>query len=212
MADTQGERRNATVTVAGFHLRRSNLLGPRADLVYQTLMAMLDLPGDIAECGAHEGITAVGMAKLVAHLCTGKLVHAFDTFTGFPDVVTEEERQASAWPELGPGQYAADPAKMAEILGSAPNLRVHRGLFADVFRSFDRPLAFIHSDSDLYVSTLQTIEMAARNLVAGGVILFDDFGNPRMPGVQLAVERGLSSDIFDGYRVPCSIQYLARRR
>jgi hypothetical protein len=191
---------------------RSELLGARADVVYESLLATLHLPGDVAECGAHEGVTAAGMARLVASRGTGKLVHVFDTFTGFPDIVTEEERQASVWPELGPGRYAADPVRTAATLGSVPNVQVYPGLFADVFPEFDRPLCFIHSDSDLYVSTLDTIRLAARTLVPGGAILFDDYGNPRLPGVELAVTRGLDPDLFDGHRVPDSIQYLAYRR
>ncbi len=212
MTDTQQNHHNATIIVAECDLDRSELLGPRADLVYQSLLATLHLPGDVAECGAYEGITAASMARLVAHRATGKLVHVFDTFTGFPDIVTEEERQTSSWPELGPGQYAADPVRTARILGSALNVRVHPGVFADVFPMFDGPLCFIHSDSDLYISTLETIELAARILVPGGLILFDDFGNPRMPGVRLAVERELDPSLFEGRRLPDSIQFLARRR
>ncbi|MGH3888240.1 MAG: class I SAM-dependent methyltransferase [Pseudonocardiaceae bacterium] len=212
MADAQRRDHSTTVTVAECELDRSELLGPRADLVYQSLLTTLHLPGDVAECGAYEGVTAASMARLVAHLETGKLVHVFDTFSGFPDVVTQEERQTSVWPELEPGKYAADPAKMARILGSAPNVRVYPGRFADVFSTFDRPLCFIHSDSDLHISTLETIELAARILVPGGLILFDDFGNPRLPGVRLAVERALDPELFEGRWLPDSIQFLAVRR
>ena len=192
--------------------RRSDLLGARADLVYASVARVLGLPGDIAECGSNDGVTAVNMARIAAGQGVDKTVHAFDTFDGFPDVITDEEKSASEWPELGPGLYPAAPTAVEWMQAQAPNIAVHRGLFSETFPAFDRPLCFIHSDSDLYISTVETIELAVRTLVPGGVILFDDYGNPRLPGVQMAVDRCLDPGLFDGYRVQDAIQFTARRR
>lgn len=191
---------------------RSELLGARADLVYGCLEEALGFAGDIAECGSHEGVTAAILARLATARGTVKTVHVFDSFAGFPDVVTDEEKRASVWPELGPGHYPADLAKVKGILGAIPNVELHPGLFSETFPGFAAPLCFLHSDSDLYVSTMETIELAARTLVPDGIVIFDDYGNPRLPGVQLAVDRWLDRDLFDGHRVPGTIQFKAQRR
>lgn len=193
-------------------LPTSPLLGERAELVYHCLSQVLHLPGDVAECGAYEAETAAGMGLLIKLQGFGKTVHAFDTFSGFPDVITSEEQAASTWPELRPGQYAAHPARLARNLAAVANIEVHMGLFPETFPGFSTALCFIHSDSDLYASTLETIALAERLLVPGGAILIDDYGNPRMPGVQMAVDRCLAQERFDGHRIPGTIQYLARRR
>jgi len=69
--------------------------------------------------------------------------------------------------------------------------RVHAGMFSETLPRFGEPLCFIHADGDLYQSTVEVIEFAARVLVPGGAIVFDDYGNPRLPGVKMAVERRL---------------------
>lgn len=180
--------------------------------MYDCLSDVLHLTGDVAECGAYEAETAAGMGLLINRRGLLKTVHAFDTFSGFPDVITSEEYAASSWPDLKSGQYLAHPANLARNLATAANVVVHIGLFDETFPGFSAPLCFIHSDSDLYASTLETIALADRLLVPGGIILLDDYGNPRMPGVQMAVDRGLAHERFDAHQVPGTIQYLARRR
>ncbi len=200
------------VQVRGHLFPVSPLLGPRAEIVYRCFLDALAVKGDVAECGAYEGVTALGMAEWCYRHAPERTVHVFDSFAGFPDLITEEERSRSTWEGLGPGLYAsALPAVLARAR-ELPNVRVHAGAFSETFPAFEGALAFIHSDSDLYVSTVETIDLAARALVTGGVVLFDDYGNPRLPGVQLAVDRHLDPDRFRGARIPGTIQYLATRR
>lgn len=193
------------------HLPPSPLLGDRTDVVYRSLLETLHLPGDVAECGAHECATAVAMVSLIREREPAKTVHAFDTFEGLPDVITDEERSVSTWPDLAAGHYAADAAALARNTGSVTGLELHRGLFETTFPAFGTPLCFIHSDSDLYTSTRQTIALAERLLVPGGVVIVDDYGNPRLPGVALAVDRALPGTGLVGERIRGTIQFRARR-
>lgn len=201
-----------TVEIAGWAFPVSALLGPRARAVYEAMIAALEVKGDLAECGVFEGTTARGMAEYCRRHAPERAVHLFDSFTGFPDVITAEERQLSTWAELGPGLYAGSLEAVRASLRDAANVRIHPGRFIDTLPDFDRPLCFVHSDSDLYQSTLETIELADRLLVPGGRIVFDDYGNPRLPGVKLAVDRYLDPARYQGQRLPGSIQYLAIRR
>jgi O-methyltransferase len=203
--------RNTTV-IGGVELAVSELLAERAATVYRVLSSVFDLVGDIAECGVYEGVTTGGMARLAAFAAPAKVVHAFDSFEGLPPTITDEERGLAEGNGLHPGAYAAEARATRRRLSRLANVEVHPGRFEDTFPASDRPLCFVHSDSDLLESTVLTIKLAARCLVPGGVVLFDDFGNPRFPGVELAVQRALSPSLFLGGRLPGSIQYVARRR
>jgi hypothetical protein len=195
----------------GLRLEHSPLLGPRADRHYQGLAQHLHVAGDVAECGVYRGETAREMARYLRFHRIAKRVHLFDGFTGLPDLVTAEEKEASCWKELGPGHYAST---LEEVMTRIQDLDclVHPGRFSDTLPKFTTPLCFIHCDGDLYQSTVEVIEFARRLLTPGGAIVFDDYGNPRLPGVKFAVDRHLDPATFRILPSNDTIQCLAARR
>ena len=54
-------------------------------------------------------------------------------------------------------------------------------------------LAFAHIDVDLYRSVLDCIEFAYPRLVAGGLIVFDDYGFPSCARARQAVDQAFES-------------------
>jgi O-methyltransferase len=200
------------IEVGGRNWRVSPLLGERAACVYESFLRALERPGDVAECGCHEGVTAAEMARCLDEQGSRRRVHLFDTFSGLPPIITEWEQRLSTWEGLAPRAYACLEAQARETVRSLSGCVLHPGPFDETFAAFDRPLCFIHADADLYASTVATIRLAERLLVAGGIILFDDYGNPRLPGVEIAVDKCLDREQFAGRRLPGSIQYVAIRR
>lgn len=190
----------------------SSLLGGRAEHVYEWFLKSLHLPGDVAECGVYGGATSRELVRHLEENGLAKTVHMFDTFEGFPDAVTDEEKGLSTWAELGQGQYACPLDEVVRAMAPFTRYRIHRGMFADTFAAFDAPLCFIHSDGDLYQSTIDTIELADRLLVAGGCIVFDDYNNPRLPGVRLAVERFLNPRDYEIMPAQNTIQCYAVKK
>lgn len=202
----------ATWNADGFDFTVSEMLGPRAQLVYRCFRDALDKPGDVAECGVYEGVTAANFAGYLAAHRIGKTVHLFDTFAGLPDTVTDEEHALSTWDGLGPGHYAAGEDRVRTRLAGLGNASLHPGMFRDSFPRFDRPLCFIHGDCDLYDGTCDIVGLADRLLVPGGVVVIDDYGNPRLPGVKLAVDRMLDPGLYDGAQPDGTIQFVATKR
>jgi O-methyltransferase len=190
----------------------STLLGNRAKNVYKHFLESLNLPGDIAECGVYAGETSKELVKYLEENGINKILHMFDTFEGFPDIITEEEKILSTWEELGMGQYSCPVEDVIINMGTLTQYKIYKGLFSQTFPDFSEPLCFIHADADIYRSTIEIIHLADRLLVPGGYIIFDDYGNPRLPGVKLAIKRFLSNEKYDGKHLSNTIQYLAIKR
>lgn len=192
---------------------QTSLLGQRATYVYEYFLRSLHLPGDIAECGVFTGETSKELIKYLEQNAIDKIVHMFDSFQGFPDVITSEERDLSTAKELVEGYFFSTSETVIQNLGVLRQYKLHQGMFADTFAEFAKPLCFIHADADLYQSTVEIIGLADRCLVPGGWIVFDDYHNPLFPGVDLAIERYLDPGRYRIIASPESIQcYAVRQR
>lgn len=190
----------------------SPLLGDRAPNVYERFVKSLLLPGDVAECGVYLGETSRELARYLDEHGIDKRLHMFDTFEGFPAIITDEERSLAEGDELGAGRFYGTLEAVFEQMSGAGRYEIHCGNFSDTFAAFSRPLCFIHADADLYQSTVEIIRLADRCLVPGGHIVFDDYDNPRFPGINLAIERHLSRESYLVTPSPATIQCFATKR
>ncbi len=188
-----------------FVFHASMFLGERAFPLYAAFMAALPLPGDVAECGVFMGHTALELALFLKWRGVDKGLHLFDTFSGFPDVATEEERgrfdPEIPWTDLSAGAWPCSLDGVRQFLSGSGNKRLtlYPGVFSQTLPLFDVPLCFIHSDGDLYESTKDVIAFADRVLVPGGVMVIDDYNHPRFPGVVRAVDECLDLARYDFY-------------
>lgn len=152
----------------------------RCWMLYQFASVAVDLPGEIAELGTWRG----GTAKLIATVtaASGKPIHLFDTWTGLPATVS-----------------AHDPMRVGELnnvsldgvrafLGSDPRIRFYPGLFPGTAAGLaDRIFCLVHLDADIYQSTRDACAFFYPRTVAGGYLIFDDYGFPSCRGVREAV-------------------------
>jgi Macrocin-O-methyltransferase (TylF) len=95
--------------------------------------------------------------------------YGFDSFTGLPE----------AW-RLGARQGAFDVGGVLPPV--QPNVKLVPGYFDASLQPFlaahqDETIAFMHIDCDLYGSTKTVLDLVASRMVAGTVILFDEFFN-----------------------------------
>lgn len=131
----------------------------------QTLLelAMATPPGCFVEFGVYKGGSAWHLAKLAAE--QDRTLHLFDTFTGIPEA-SIHDRQHKV------GDFA--DTDVETVKGLIPSAVFHVGMFPDTMTEIG-PIAFCHVDCDQYVSCLAAIEHFWPRLVAGGVMLFDDY-------------------------------------
>lgn len=132
--------------------------------------ATCDLPGDMAELGVYKG----GSALVISGLCSEKLLHLFDTFTGLP--YTEFEVHNPTKHNLNKGRFAASELYVAGLLRHH-NVEFHAGFFPSTTVGLDDlRFSFVHIDCDLYLSAKDGIEWFWPRMVTGGIMFFDDYG------------------------------------
>lgn len=112
------------------------------------------------------GVWSGRSLRVVAESRQGRDVYGFDSFQGLP----EDYR----W-DVGRGTFALD------TLPDVPGAELVVGWFADTLPEFldthDGPVAFVHVDSDLYSSAATVLGLVGPRLMAGSVLMFDEFFN-----------------------------------
>jgi len=94
-------------------------------------------------------------------------MHGFDTFTGLPQ----------AWGSEPAGAYSTGGV----VPSIAGNVYFHKGLFCDTLSPFLNDLgdeayvAYANIDCDLYTSTLDILEALHGRIVAGTILVFDEY-------------------------------------
>jgi len=150
--------------------------------IYQYAKYAGSKKGDIAEVGVYRG----GTGMLLAKTCPSKTVHLFDTFSGMPQVDPVVDRVR----EKDFSDTSLEAVKI--FLSCCDNAVLHPGLFPNSARTIpDGLFCFVHVDVDIFKSVKDCLEFFYDKMVAGGIIMFDDYGWRSCPGVKLALEEFL---------------------
>lgn len=140
------------------------------------------VPGDFAEVGVYRGESA----RVLHLLDPGRVLHLFDTFSGFPaeDLRYESGEAATYTPESFRDTSSASVLKK---LGNPSGVIVHEGYFPATAAGLKGPFALVNLDADLYRPTREALAFFYPLLSPGGVILVHDY-NHRWPGIMKAVD------------------------
>lgn len=144
-----------------------------------------NLPGEFWECGVYLGGTADFMALMMANRTDmePKTLRLFDTFEGMPETSSEFDLHKQ-------GDFSHDLWQYIEkSFGRYPFVSLHRGFIPDTFHGLENSrIAFLHCDLDIYKSIHDNLDFCYPRMVAGGAILFDDYGHTTCPGARRAVD------------------------
>jgi hypothetical protein len=135
----------------------------------------LKLDGDLVELGVFKGHTTAFAADYVGFAGMTKHWYLYDTFAGIP---TEDINNAS-WVEKNEGAYSDyTHEEVAARFSHYPNIHVIKGRVPDVFKDSPPPakIAFLHVDMNSAKAEVAALEYIFASMVAGGIILFDDYG------------------------------------
>ena len=163
-----------------------------------SLIALLEeslkLDGDVIECGVYRGSTTRLMGRRMAELAPSKTLFACDSFEGFP-----QDRILDT--DLGPFRFrfkirrkfkhASDvPQRLTQFFDAyRVNGCVVKGFFADTLPKLrPRKYCFMFIDCDIYESHLDCLNALYEQLVPGGIVVFDDYAEPKWPGASRAVD------------------------
>lgn len=149
-------------------------------LIRECCRQVAQLPGCAAEIGVWKGESAA----IIADELTCDL-HLFDTFCGIPPGVAIKGLDGHL-----EGQFkdtSLDVAKKRMEL-YLDRTHWHVGIFPNTACEIPDGLKFVHIDCDLYTPTAAALEWAWAWLVAGGIILDDDYGASFCRGARKAVD------------------------
>lgn len=153
----------------------------RAERLWWHAEAVRHVPGDVAEIGVYSGASAYLLAK--AFEGTGKRLHLFDTFAGFPAIGAHETG------EFGELAWSLDELRV--FLDGLP-ITFWSGRIED-YQETPGPLALVHVDCDLESCYRAALPKFWPAIAPGGVLVLDDYGFGRWPGASAAVH-----EYFDG--------------
>lgn len=156
----------------------------RAENIASLLYRVRALPGDVMECGVYQGGMGMLMALLLQQWGVDKKVYMLDSFQGLPKPDPSVDRFHKA------GWLVAN-VKMVEQVVSALGLKdrvvVVPGWFEETLPALPPdPVCLAHLDGDLYASTVTCLAHVGPRVVAGGVVVVDDY-NDAGEGVHKAV-------------------------
>ena len=151
----------------------------RAFILFQASQATKHLKGCTAECGVYKG----GSSVLIAMVGPERKHYALDTFSGFPDVISEVDVHEKT------GFSDVSVSEIEELFRDYRNIVMLEGKFSESFNKIhDEVFSFVYVDADLYISTIECCNFFYPRLLKGGIILFDDYLVPDTPGVKKAVD------------------------
>ncbi len=146
--------------------RESLLSGNEAFTLYSVARAQSRLPGEMAEVGVYQGVSA----KIISVASGSVPLHLFDTFSGLPQPEADEHDR------MREGHYAASLTSVSSFLSDCENVSFYRGLFPDTAGPCtDCRFSFVHLDVDLRSSTLGCLEFFYPRMMPGGIILTHDY-------------------------------------
>ncbi|MDC0372904.1 TylF/MycF family methyltransferase [Candidatus Pelagibacter ubique] len=141
--------------------------------------------GSIVECGVGAGFSLA----VISHL-TRKKIYAFDSFEGFPDIISEKDKSKSDTVDIGNVlkyskfhyKYMSEDLVKSNLFKNnvneefiKNNIKMIKGFFPKSFQSFDEKISFLHLDVDLYDSYKECLKFFYPKVVSGGIITFDEY-------------------------------------
>jgi hypothetical protein len=165
----------------------------RLNELHQIAARVADLPGALVECGAWNG----GSAAVLAHGAyrKGRPVWLFDSWQGLPkpgkyDGVRAQDEYARHNGVMCVGN-ATKPAEAFRVAGLLDcELHIVPGWFAKTVPGAQTGnIALLHVDADWYESVKLCLTTFYPRIVAGGLLIIDDYGH--WPGCKRATDEVL---------------------
>ena len=177
---------------------------------YEVFKLVVDLPGDIVECGVYKGASLLGFARMLEAFASGdrtRKVLGFDHFRGL-----ESRTDVDGFdPAVGNTAQGWNPASFRDTLfalvdafnadsfvPARPRVEIVDGDIRETARHYvevnpGARVSLLHLDMDLFEPTLAALAAFWPRIVTGGVVLLDEFAITAWPGETKAVET-----FFDG--------------
>ena len=163
---------------------------PALEVVLGELEKVLQVgtDGDVVELGCYIGTTSLFIRRLLNEYKSNKVFHAYDSFAGLPDKVTQDNSPVGA--DFKAGELNVSKKQFLEQFQKAhlqPPV-THKGWFNQLGDG-DVPatVSFAFLDGDFYSSIIDSLRLVYPRLQPGAVITIDDCAREALPGVDRAI-------------------------
>lgn len=139
------------------------------------------IEGDIVECGVWRGGMIAGIAELMGN---NRTYYLFDSFEGLPDAKDIDGKTAIEWQKDKESPHFYDNCKVdisfaeeAMKLSGVSKFKIIKGWFSEILPNiiFNNGITLLRLDADWYESTFECLEKLYPKVVAGGLIIIDDY-------------------------------------
>jgi hypothetical protein len=172
---------------------------------YEVFRLVADLPGDIVECGVYKGASLLSFARFLETFSPGdrtRKVLGFDHFRGLADRSDKDglsERVGNTAEGWNPAAFRdtlfalVDAFNADSFVPQRARVELVDGDVRETAPAYvaENPglrVALLHLDMDLYEPTLAALRAFWPRLLAGGVVLLDEYAIREWPGETEAVE------------------------
>jgi len=153
------------------------------------------IEGDVVECGVSIGHGLLYFLLLGMLMERERNVFGFDSFAGFPES-TRQDAKADGSHQVARGDYATPMQLVSRVLEDGRvaqrslehNVHLIQGFFDNTLPQYQRPIALLHLDCDLYESYQTCLRHLYGKVASGGLILLDEYSDPNFPGARKAVD------------------------
>ena len=171
---------------------------------HELFKMVLDIPGEIFECGVLFGggvFSFAHFSSIYEPVNAQRKIIGFDTFEGLPSI-HEKDKCAAQADKCFEGSMDIDSRPMLERasalldmnrqLPHIPKIALVKGNVTDSIPQYftDNPhslVSLLYLDMDIYEGTKAAIETCISRMPSGAVIAFDEFGCERWPGETLGL-------------------------
>ena len=154
-------------------------------IIVNTLRNAIKLTGAVCEFGVYKGGTALVLSKVISESEIEKDLYLYDSFEGMPSLATKNDWHDETWFKDTSLEKTTSMIGNSEFL----NVKFVKGIIPQTLLNVSpEKICFAHIDLDLYMSVIETLHEIYNKIVAGGIILIDDYGEPTCYGARLAVD------------------------
>lgn len=137
---------------------------------------------------AEAGVLMGGTARLICEAKLDAKLHLFDVFEGFQLPQNRQPAKLETEVRTHFGGVCGNRASVERLLSPYRGVQFHQGLFPDTTAGLERErFSFVHLDMDLAASTFAALDFFHPRLVAGGILIGDDYHD------------GALRDVFDRF-------------
>jgi O-methyltransferase len=153
---------------------------PNTDAYLWQIKSVLNVDGNIAECGVYKGHNSFHYATLLKEV-PDKILFEFDTFCGFPKD-SEDDVDLNRFDDTS-------LQEVTTLLSPFPNVVIHPGKFEDTLPIVkSENFCCVILDCDLYESYITCLDFFYPRMADGGIIILDEYYSKKYPRARVAVD------------------------